>query len=232
MSFQEISKAYHLLTSKERLKKEVPQLVSWLGEAQRIVDLGCGLGEHAAILTQHYPYNVHAIDADPGMVEEGRCQHPDLSFSVGDLSSPPLKAWDAILCLGNSIACLNSETDWTELFMNWKKASASNGKCLIQLATPPEEDHAQTIVRQDSSIKLTKTLTRTHRTSYELRVEVEDQHSKSAPQVHFQTLQVIDPNVLTSAMVDAGWSQVCHKPPYPGTNVLHNIIEAYLKGDP
>lgn len=52
--------------------------------AGTVLDLGCATGRDAALLAKE-GFDVHGIDASPGMIEEARRLHPSLKFKVGDV---------------------------------------------------------------------------------------------------------------------------------------------------
>jgi trans-aconitate 2-methyltransferase len=62
-----------------RLPAELDPRVIW--------DLGCGTGEHAALLARRHPgAEVHGLDASPAMLEAARA-HEGVSFHLGDISA-------------------------------------------------------------------------------------------------------------------------------------------------
>jgi SAM-dependent methyltransferase len=79
--------------------------------ARQILDLGCGTGAHAALMTAQ-GYSVHGIDISPGMIEKGQRRHAELPihqasrlcFSLGDIRTVRLhKRFDAIVSLFHAI---------------------------------------------------------------------------------------------------------------------------------
>lgn len=56
-------------------------------EPRVIWDLGCGTGDHAALLSRRHPgAEVHGLDASPAMLEAARA-HEGVSFHLGDISA-------------------------------------------------------------------------------------------------------------------------------------------------
>jgi glycine/sarcosine N-methyltransferase len=96
-----------------RLATEGPFLQAVLSEAgaQRVLDAACGSGGHAFALHE-WGYSVTGADISAGMIEIARTKAAQaqvpVPFVVSDLAGlpqhlPPEHAFDAVLCLGNSL---------------------------------------------------------------------------------------------------------------------------------
>ena len=80
------------------LRKEVSRLRG------RVLDVGCGTGEHARILRAAHGYEVHGLDIEPGFLELARQKVPESRFWAGDMAGFSLGAtFDAVICLFSSI---------------------------------------------------------------------------------------------------------------------------------
>jgi trans-aconitate 2-methyltransferase len=56
-------------------------------EPQEIWDLGCGTGEHAAVLKRRHPgARVHGLDSSPDMLAEARARREQVDWRQGDIS--------------------------------------------------------------------------------------------------------------------------------------------------
>jgi SAM-dependent methyltransferase len=231
MSFTKISKVYELLASSSRLDMEVPQVASWLGNAKRVLDLGCGLGAHSYRLKQEYGYEMVGVDVEVAMVNEGRRRYPGLDLRLGDLCHPPEGPWDAILCLGNSVACIEREMDWSLIFSKWKAVMAPKGKCLVQWAVPPEVGEDKKVNRSDEERNLEKSLSRKCETTYQLDLKVDFKDS-SLDSIHeSQRLQVLTPNEIIESFEKAGWSDSHYRPPGLDVGASHHTVETQLRGN-
>jgi SAM-dependent methyltransferase len=108
-----------------RLAAEGPFLRQLLDEARarQVLDAACGSGGHALALTR-WGYAVTAVDASPAMIalakQKADEQGATSTFAVADLAdlaalAPSLLAkgegFDAVLCLGNSLPHLLSQTE-------------------------------------------------------------------------------------------------------------------------
>ncbi len=103
-----------------RLAAEGPFLRAALEEVQaaRVLDAACGSGGHALTLTA-WGYEVSGTDVSPVMVqmaqEKARAAGLTVPFAVAGLTEladiPGLGTFDAVLCLGNSLPHLLTQTE-------------------------------------------------------------------------------------------------------------------------
>jgi SAM-dependent methyltransferase len=75
---------------------------------KRVADVACGSGRHAAMF-HSWGLEVHASDISPNMIERARQTHgepPGLRWTIQGFDQPPGESgyFDAIVCLGNSLA--------------------------------------------------------------------------------------------------------------------------------
>lgn len=71
---------------------------------ERILDVGCGTGEHARRLTQDHGYLVDGVDIQPAFIEIARSKLPAARFEIGDMRDFQLgRTYDTLLCLFSSI---------------------------------------------------------------------------------------------------------------------------------
>ena len=79
------------------IKRTVPH-------ARRILDVACGTGEHARILSEKYGFRVVGIDIDPHFVNIARKKASFLRFEVADMVAFALEEqYDVVMCLFSSI---------------------------------------------------------------------------------------------------------------------------------
>src|SRR5215210_6598743 len=73
-------------------------------DARTILDVACGTGEHARLLTETHGFIVDGLDLEPGFVRIAQQKLPRASVFEGDMTSFALPGrYDAILCLFSSI---------------------------------------------------------------------------------------------------------------------------------
>ena len=72
---------------------------------RKLLDVGCGTGEHARQLASRYGYQVDGIDLEPSLIEIAAPKLPQADFTVADMRDFSLPSrYDALLCLFSSIA--------------------------------------------------------------------------------------------------------------------------------
>lgn len=77
---------------------------------QRLLDIGCGTGEHAFQLARKHGYQVDGADIEPGFIEIAQRKLPDAQFEVADMCNLDLKRkYDCLLCLFSSIGYVETE---------------------------------------------------------------------------------------------------------------------------
>ncbi|MBP1634082.1 MAG: Methyltransferase protein [Acidobacteria bacterium] len=97
----------------ERIEREWPFLRRALGNGGRVLDLGCGTGEHSRFLAAQ-GFEVLGIDASPSMLAKAvETPVPDtLRFVEGDIAEVGTLAdgeFDAAICLGNTLPHLQDK---------------------------------------------------------------------------------------------------------------------------
>jgi len=70
----------------------------------RLLDVGCGTGEHAYLLANRHGFAVDGLDIDPEFVRIAQTKNPAGRFFEADMSDFSLSTlYDAVLCLFSSI---------------------------------------------------------------------------------------------------------------------------------
>ncbi len=91
----------------ERIEREWPFLRRALGQRGRILDLGCGTGEHSRFLAAQ-GFEVVGVDASPAMIEKATDTPlpENLRFVQGDIAEVAALVegqFDGAICLGNTL---------------------------------------------------------------------------------------------------------------------------------
>lgn len=113
-----------------------------------IWDLGCGAGQHAALLKRRHPEaRVHGMDSSAAMLEQARALSAEVDWSVGDIASwAPSRPVDLIL----ANASLQWLPDHAALFAHLAGTLASGGLLAVQMPMAWETRH-HTIMRETAT---------------------------------------------------------------------------------
>ncbi len=94
----------------KRLAAEEPFYRHWFQEVgvKRVVDVACGTGHHAAMF-QQWGLEAEGSDLSPAMIDRARAtfsEPPGMHWVVRgfDQPIPGAGSWDAVVCVGNSLA--------------------------------------------------------------------------------------------------------------------------------
>jgi SAM-dependent methyltransferase len=107
--------------------------------AQSILDVGCGTGEHARLLAQHYGYHVDGVDIEPEFVRLAREKNPDGQFWQVDMRAFDTgKEYDVVLCLFSSIGYVKTLDGVRATLANFSSHLRDDGLILLEPWFPPE----------------------------------------------------------------------------------------------
>lgn len=106
---------------------------------KRILDVGCGTGEHARILAQKHGYEVDGIDIQPGFIEIASQKLPESRFAVADMRDFQLdRKYEAILCLFSSIGYVETLDGLRRALSSMARHLEPNGRLICEPWVPPE----------------------------------------------------------------------------------------------
>ena len=128
-----------LIDWEARLERETPFLARVLATApaRRVLDLGCGTGEHARMLASQ-GFTVVGVDASDAMLARAR-QHSsegNPSYVLGDVSdvgSLVSGEFGGAICLGNTLPHVTTAADLDRLVHGLRERLLSGAPLLIQL---------------------------------------------------------------------------------------------------
>lgn len=110
---------------------------------RRIWDLGCGTGQHAALLKRRYPSaTVRGLDSSEAMLAEAAARYAEIDWCRGDIADWSPEA-PADLILAN--AALHWLPDHEGLFRRLARALASGGVLAVQMPMAHETRHHATL---------------------------------------------------------------------------------------
>jgi SAM-dependent methyltransferase len=107
--------------------------------ARTILDVACGTGEHARLLTQDHGYLVDGLDLEPGFVAIAAAKNPGGAFVEADMTAFALPdTYDVVMCLFSSIAYVKTLANVTRTLRNFAHHLADGGVVLVEPWFPPE----------------------------------------------------------------------------------------------
>lgn len=110
-TFNQLADVYEAMIDwPKRLAAEEPFYRHWFQETgvKRVVDVACGTGHHAAMF-HGWNLEVEGADLSPAMIDRARAgfgESPGLHWAVRGFDEliPAVVSWDAVVCVGNSLA--------------------------------------------------------------------------------------------------------------------------------
>lgn len=128
-----------LIAWPERIRREWPFLDEVLGSgpSRRLLDLGCGTGEHARFLASH-GFEVLGVDRSESMLERAREGDPlpGLSFVLADfvdLGTALEGLYGGAICLGNALPHLGDDESLGRFFAGLRRHLAPGAPLLLQI---------------------------------------------------------------------------------------------------
>lgn len=128
-----------LIAWPQRIRREWPLIEETLstGPSRRLLDLGCGTGEHARFLAAQ-GLDVVGVDGSESMLEKARDQPlpPNLRFVAGDLTRLEEAVggfFDGAICLSNTLPHLTTREDLYSFFRGLRLRLAEGAPVLVQL---------------------------------------------------------------------------------------------------
>ena len=126
-----------LIAWPERIRREAPLLEQTLGggPSRRVLDLGCGSGEHSRFLASR-GFEVTGVDASPSQVQAAQEADPGGRYLQASLTTLPvahLAPQGAALCVGNTLPHLTEEADLRAFFTGLAACLVPGAPFLLQI---------------------------------------------------------------------------------------------------
>jgi ubiquinone/menaquinone biosynthesis C-methylase UbiE len=106
----------------------------------RLLDVACGTGMHANLLSQFY--EVEGLDLDAKMLSVCRKKYPAIRFHHGDMLDFELKhQFDAIVCLFSSIGYVKTKSRLHKTIKNMARHLVAGGVLIVEPWFTPDQWH-------------------------------------------------------------------------------------------
>ncbi len=136
--FTESAELYDLIYSQFKdYAAEAERIAALIGrvhpDARRLLDVACGTGEHARLLSACHGFQVDGVDLDPAMVRLAAAKVPAGEFRVADMIDFDLgRAYDAVLCLFSSIGYVRTLANVERTLASFRRHLAPGGAIVVE----------------------------------------------------------------------------------------------------
>jgi len=161
--FSESAELYDLIYgSFKNYEAEATKIAARLEAARpglrTILDVACGTGEHARLLTERHGYRIDGVDLDPTFVEIARRKNPGAQFVVADMRDFHLsRQYDAVICLFSSIGYVRTLDGVREALARFREHVAPGGVVMVEPWLAPEviqPGHVSTNVAEANGVRV------------------------------------------------------------------------------
>lgn len=117
-----------------------------LPNAASVLDVACGTGEHARLLSERAGFSVDGLDLDRDMVGIAQSKNPSGRFTVGDMTEFELgRTYDVVLCLFSSIGYLRTLENVVSALSAFRRHLAPGGVVIVEPWFQPSEIQSPTV---------------------------------------------------------------------------------------
>jgi ubiquinone/menaquinone biosynthesis C-methylase UbiE len=109
-------------------------------KGKHLLDVACGTGLHASLLSKHY--QVEGLDLDAKMLAVAKKKHPKIRFHQGDMTDFDLnRQFDVIVCLFSSIGYVRTQSRLQKAIKNMSGHLLPGGVLLVEPWFTAEQWH-------------------------------------------------------------------------------------------
>lgn len=109
-------------------------------DGSTLLDVACGTGVHAGLLSKYY--KVEGLDFDAQMLKVAKKKHPKIRFHQGNMINFDLgQQFDIVTCLFSSIGYVKTKANLRKAIKNMNKYLLPGGVLIIEPWFTPEQWH-------------------------------------------------------------------------------------------
>jgi SAM-dependent methyltransferase len=109
-------------------------------DAETILDVACGTGEHAKILAEEFGLTVDGLDIDEQLLEVARAKNPGRRFFQADMSGFDTgRTYDVVMCLFSSIAYVRELPQVTATLSCFREHLNPDGRIIVEPWFRPDQ---------------------------------------------------------------------------------------------
>lgn len=222
--FEPMAATYTLYVPWEtRLAREIPFLEKTFRErgARRILDAACGPGRHAVALAKR-GFEVTGIDAAPEMLlsarEHARAEGAAVDFIEGMIEEMPPRlrgSFDGLICLGNSLAALESIESVPRAVANFAEVLKGGGVAVTQTVDfsvvapgPLTPSPVRRVVSDGVDTFFVKSFVRVEERIFIHFVTIRKDGDRVDSDLHLHSMNVVEPSFLEGLFVEAGFDPI------------------------
>lgn len=136
--FSESAALYDLIYSSfKNYETEADQLAGLIktlsDHANSVLDVACGTGEHARLLSQRFGYHVDGIDIEPEFIRIAKQKNPTGSFWQADMKEFEVERnYDVVLCMFSSIGYVKTLDNVKRTLRNFRQVLSDDGLIIVE----------------------------------------------------------------------------------------------------
>ena len=135
MEYQEFAKYYDVFYQKKDYKKEVDFLMNFISKNDIVIDIGCGTGVHASLLSEKGIY-IEGLDLNKEMLDIAKKRLKSNFYLQNILNINIDKKYDVIISMFAVVNHLKNIEELEKCFLNLKNILKKNGIIIIDLHNP------------------------------------------------------------------------------------------------
>jgi ubiquinone/menaquinone biosynthesis C-methylase UbiE len=127
-------------------------------EGNTLLDVACGTGTHAGMLSQHY--QVEGTDLNADMLKVARKKHPEIRFTQADMRNFDVgRGFDVITCMFSAIGYMRTKAELQKALKSMSHHLLPGGVLLVEPWFTPEQwnvGRVSTILVEKSDRKIVR----------------------------------------------------------------------------